>query len=338
MQKLNVLYQSDDNYAIFMGVSICSLLENNRNANEINIYIINDSISEENMNKLQDMVSKYKRNLVFLEIEKILKNKTIVNAFEYIGMRKNAHSYFKMFLDILLPDFNDRILYIDSDTAVTGDLQKLFTCDMGGNTIGMVIDSLIIKSKHSIGFDDEDKYYNSGVMLIDLEAWRKRECSKRILNHEKNIRTYGTVDQDLLNVELKGEILTLPIKYNLQPVHLDYSYATYSKIYKHRSEYYSETEIKEAVESPKIIHYLRYIGESPWHAGNVHPGTIYFDSYLQKTPWKYYKKEYSNRGKVFELEKWLYIHLPKRIFLQMFYIIHENMIINSNKVKKRGRK
>lgn len=59
MGVLNVLYQSDDNYAIFMGVSICSLLENNRAAEEINIYVIDDSISGDMKRQIEQMVGSY---------------------------------------------------------------------------------------------------------------------------------------------------------------------------------------------------------------------------------------------------------------------------------------
>ena len=43
---MNILYQSDDNYAIYMGVSICSLLENNKSAKNICIYIIDSAIMQ----------------------------------------------------------------------------------------------------------------------------------------------------------------------------------------------------------------------------------------------------------------------------------------------------
>ncbi len=334
MGDLNIVYQSDDNYAVFMGVSICSLLENNKNAETINIYIIDDAISEKNKKLLNDMVNSYSRKVIFLSGENVLNNKEITDAFAYVGMRKNTHSYLKLFLDYLLPECNERLLYIDCDTAVTGDLQELMSIDLKGNTLGMVKDSLVIKSKKSIGFNKKDNYYNSGVILIDLAKWRERNCSTRILDHVKNVRIYGTVDQDVLNVELKEEIFPLPVKYNLQPVHLDYPYSLYCKIYKHEEEYYSEEEITDAVREPGIIHYLRYIGESPWNEGNVHPGTKYFDKYLELSPWKGYQKKRRKNGWVFELEKWMYKNLSQGFFLRVFYIVHESMITKSNKKRK----
>lgn len=333
MSTLQILYQSDDNYAIFMGVSICSLLENNKNIENIVVYVIDDGISEENISKLQCMVKKYDRKISFVTGQKVLENKEITDAFSYAGMRKNTHSYLKMFFDTLLPELTGYLLYIDCDTAITGSLSELTDLDMQDKVIGMVMDSLVINSKKTVGMQFDDRYYNSGVILIDVERWKKFHCAERILNHIKNVRTYGTVDQDVLNVVLKEEIFTLPIKYNLQPIHLEYSYNLYSKVYKHKETYYSKGEVEEAVKTPLVIHYLRYIGESPWNADNVHPGKVYFDKYLAMSPWADYTKKRANRGTIFIIEKFLYRVLPQSIFIRIFYIVHERMIIKSNVVK-----
>lgn len=328
---MKVLYQSDDNYAVYMGVSICSLLENNKAVENIHIYIIDDGISEDNKIKIRNMTEEYKRQVSFISGESVLQDKEITDVFSYVGMRKNSHSYLKMFFAKLLPDVTGRLIYIDCDTAVDGDISGLEHFDMCDKTIGMVMDSLVIDSKESVGLKKEDRYYNSGVILIDIDKWRERDCSKRIMEHIKNVRTYGTVDQDVLNIELKDEIITLPIKYNIQPVHFDYPYSLYTRVYRHREEYYGQKEIEEAVEKPAIIHYLRYIGESPWNADNVHPGTPYFDKYLSLSPWKDYTKKRRNNGKLFKIEKWMYKNLPKGLFLRIFYVVHERMIVKSNK-------
>lgn len=93
MAELNVLYQSDNNYAVFMGVSICSLLENNKKAEQITVYVIDDAISEINKQLLVDMVHSYSREVIFLSGEQVLTNKEITDVFAYTGMRKNTHSY-----------------------------------------------------------------------------------------------------------------------------------------------------------------------------------------------------------------------------------------------------
>lgn len=48
---MNVIYASDDNYAWLMGISMVSLFENNRESNEINVWLFGDGISPENEEK-----------------------------------------------------------------------------------------------------------------------------------------------------------------------------------------------------------------------------------------------------------------------------------------------
>lgn len=333
MGVLNVLYQSDDNYAIFMGVSICSLLENNRAAEEINIYVIDDSISGDMKRQIEQMVGSYQRRVRFVPTESVLNNDAIRTAFAYTGMRKNTHSYLKLFVDMLLPDISGRIVYIDCDTAIEGDISPLAEMDMQGHGIGMVLDSLVTDGRCSVGMRADDNYYNSGVILIDLDVWRREHYAERIINHVQNVRTYGTVDQDILNMEFLHDIYTLPVAYNLQPMHLVYPYKMYAKVYRHKEPYYGEREIAEAVNAPKIIHYLRYVGTSPWHSNSVHPCEGIFDKYLALSPWKDYQKKPIKSGMLFKIERFLYTVLPKPIFLRIFYVVHERMITKSNQRK-----
>ncbi len=329
---MNILYQSDDNYAPYMGVSICSLFENNRSSDAINVYIINDGISRENTDKLDELARSYGRDLVFITGDVLLNDKDIAETFAYTSFRKNTHSYFKLFVDRLIPELDERIIYIDCDTVIDGNIGGLTEFDLEGKPIGMVQDSLVASAKTSVGIDDKDRYYNSGIILIDLKRWRELGCSDRIYKHIRDVRTYGTVDQDVLNVELHDEIAVLPVRYNLQPVHMVYDFKTYSRIYKHREPYYTEDEISEAVRKPAIIHFLRYIGESPWHKDNVHPATPYFDRYLMMSPWKDMVKKASGRTGIFVIEKIMYAVFPKGLFLRIFYIVHDRMLRKSNKV------
>ena len=328
---MNVLYQSDNNYAPFMGVSICSLFENNRDVESIRVYIIDDDIDDTNKSRLNVLGHKYSREIVFLRGDSLLEDAGLVKTFEYTQFRKNTHSYFKMFIDRLIPDIDGRIIYIDCDTVVEGNISALEDIDMMGKTIGMVQDSLVTGAKTSVGIDDKERYYNSGVILIDLKSWKDKSCSQRIYEHIRDVRTYGTVDQDVLNVELHNEILTLPVRYNLQPVHMVYTYKQYSSVYRHTEPYYTESEINDALQDPGILHFLRYVGESPWHKDNVHPDTPYFDKYLAISPWKDMVRKPSGKGGIFKIEKIMYRLLPRSLFLRIFFTVHDRMLKKSNK-------
>lgn len=331
---LNVLYQSDENYAIFMGVSILSLMQNNKDADEINIFIIDNDISIRNKQKIEDMVKKYKRNVIFINADIILNNSAVYGIPEYVGMRKNSKSYMKIFLDYILPESIDRIIYIDCDTLVIGSILDLMNIDMKEEPLAMALDSLVLKAKPSIGLKMEEPYFNSGIIVFNLHIWRKENCSKRVVNHLSHIRTYGTVDQDVLNIEFKSEIKKLSMKYNIQPAHLVYSNKVYFSCFKHpKDSYYSYSEINAALSDKRIIHFFRYLGESPWNKNNYHPAKKLFDKYLYMSPWNNYQKKKSTKGIIFKIEKLLYVLLPKRIFLHLFTFVHEKMVINSNSTK-----
>ena len=314
-----------------MGVSICSLFENNSSSEGLIIYIIDDGIGEENKSRLLSMADKYSGSIVFLKGDAILADEDISRTFDYTRFRKNTHSYFKLFIDRLLPDLDDRLIYIDCDTVVEGDINELTRIDMQGAPVGMVQDSLVTSVKTSVGIDDRDRYYNSGVILIDMKRWKELNCSGRLFEHIRDVRTYGTVDQDVLNVVLHDEIVTLPVRYNLQPIHMDYTYSQYSRVYRHKEPYYSEGEIAAALKDPGILHFLRYVGESPWHKDNVHPYTPYFDRYLAMSPWKDLEKKPSGKGGIFKIEKLMYRFMPKTCFLMIFYFIHNRMLKKSNR-------
>lgn len=327
---MDILYQSDNNYAPYMGVSICSLFENNRDANEINVYVINDSIDREHLDKLQDMAKLYNRKVIILDPDALIKDESLSRTFGCTGERWNNHSYLKLLFARMITDDIDLLLYIDCDTAVVGNLSPIFNCKMEGCSIAMVQDSLTTYSKTTIGITDTDRYYNSGVILFNVKKWIGCRWEEKIISHLRDVRVYGTVDQDVLNVVLKNEIFTLPIRYNLQPVYLDYTLKQYSKAYKHAEPYYSDKEVEDAIKNPAILHYLRYLGQSPWHKDSIHPCRKYFDHYLELSPWRDMKRKEGKADTAFRLERLLYKIIPRGLFLKLFHFYHERMISKGN--------
>nr|WP_229101584.1 glycosyltransferase [Ligilactobacillus salivarius] len=61
--NINVVYAADDNFIPVMGVSIVSLLKNNRDMSNINVTILATNVSELNKQKVNDLFNKYDRSL-----------------------------------------------------------------------------------------------------------------------------------------------------------------------------------------------------------------------------------------------------------------------------------
>ena len=314
---LNVLYAADNNYAPFMGVSIFSLLENNKNIECITIYAMINEFSEQNIERLDKMVKQYNRELV------------IINASDLDAMLDDLHvpryrgghaPNYRLFFERYIRNDVERLLYIDSDSLVVGSLGELLNIDMQGAYFGGVLGAFGgYEYKFKLGLGSDDNYVNSGVILFDVVKWKECICQQMILDHIVNVRAaYYNPDQDLLNVVFKGHIYRLPCEYNFVPFHSAYPYDLYYKFYGSEG-YYSKEEIEYGKCNPVILHTFRFLGDFPWNKWNFHPDRKMYDFYLRKSPWKDYRKKIAKKGKaIFWVEKVLFVCLPRSVFLRVF--------------------
>jgi len=137
----------------------------------------------------------------------------------------NLHSvtYARMFLDHFVPKTLKRIIYLDCDTMVVTPIVELFDADLAGHAVGAVCDPQSIKAK--MGYDIKgkgnifkpgDDYFNAGVLVIDLEKFRKADIPARMREFE----TSGIVnklyyDQDMLNLIFRGDWHKMHWRYNV---------------------------------------------------------------------------------------------------------------------------
>ena len=312
---LHVLYACDDNYAPFAGISLYSLFANNRDLAHICVYLVEDHVSEENKDRLRREAEAFGRELILVDATAIVAQIKRLNIPSYRG---SYTTNFRMFFHTFLRADVDRLLYIDCDTLITGSLAPLLSLDLGGNAVGVVRDSLTTVYKTYIGMAEDDDYFNAGVTLIDVNAWKRQNITERLLDHIQNVRSrYCNPDQDLLNLVLKDTKYILPPEYNFQPSHRAFSDKDYFAAYPHK-RYYSPAELEHARKNPKILHTYRFLGDFPWHTGNLHPDTPLFDDYMRHSLFCDYEKKPARRGAIFAIEKMMYRMLPKRLFLKIF--------------------
>lgn len=309
-----VLYQFDAKYAPYAGVSITSLLLNNADY-RIHLFLIIKDVCKEDLVRIEQTAKKHgNAEITFIDAyETDLK----LNKLGIPSYRGSQATNYKLFIDELIPDYVERIVYIDSDTIVENSLETLIDYNMDGHPVAMVMDSVSNNIKTIRGFKPTDPYYNAGVILYDLNEWRRQDCKESLLDEISKGKRYAAPDQDLLNISLKNNICTLPPRYNIQPIHFAFSHETYYAHYKPLT-YYEPSEIEEAVACPTIIHCFRFLGTFPWHANNLHPNNDRFDHYLKQSYWAEYSKEPAHNSPIFSFENMLYKMLPRRIFLPIF--------------------
>jgi len=324
MKILNVLYQSNDYYAAVTGISMVSLMKNNRDIDEINFFLLNDNISEVNLSKLQFICDENKRNLIIVETKKILKK--LRDELRVAPFKNTYTTYFKLLAVKSLYIPTDRVLQLDGDTIITGSLAPLLDFDFDGNIMAATYNCGSHNSyKKMIDIPLADKYYNCGVILFNQPLWIEQNCEEQIISHIKNVRNrYFTVDQDILNILFRHKTKYLDITYNFSSGFYVFGIKDSLYIYDLNEEYFDSYEIiKDAYDSPIIHHCLGAMTGKPWEKGNWHPQEALFDYYLERSPWKGYEKLKVNRGFIFKIQKVLYKFLPRRIYV----IIHRYILI-----------
>ena len=263
--NLNVVYAADDNFIPVMGVSIVSLLKNNRDISNINVTILATNVSELNKQKVNDLFNKYDRLLPrwidATNIEDTLGQKVNQD-------RGSVSQYARIFLNDIFGEEVDRVLYLDCDTLIVDSIRNLWNIDLQGNTIAALKDSFSKYYRKNISLDQNDIMFNSGVMLIDMDKWRQNKVEEKVLNFikEKN----GNVqqgDQGVLNAVLSKQTLPISPSYNFATVFTDLSYDQMVK-YRKPVSFYSEDEIIEAQRDLHIIHYTsHFFSPRPWQEG-----------------------------------------------------------------------
>lgn len=314
LKKLNVLYQSDDNYAMVSGISIVSLLENNRHLDEINIFYCDYNISGVNRTRLVQLVQPYRNaKLKFMD----------ANPYHDTFMKlkvKPWHGVYITWLKMLafndVATTTDRVLFINGHTIINGPLDELIDLDFGNAVMALSYDCLVNDHKKSIKLKSTDGYFNCGIMLINHRKWRKENIDKYVKDQLKKKSDYQIADQDLCNVIFRNRIKTLSVTYNFSSAYYAYDLRRLLKLNQLDNEayFYSYDELMESYYSPKIVHSLFGVHGKPWEQGTEHPQKQLWCKYLRMTPWSDVSLPIAKRT----LNWRLYDMLPSAIFLQLY--------------------
>lgn len=277
---MNILYTVNDKFVPQLGAGISSICENNSEEQDICFYVCSVGISVQNQSKLEQLVKKYDRNITIIEIEDLKK----YLDFEFDTSGWNPIVLIRLLMGEILPLEVTRVLYLDADTIVRGSLHALWSMNLADKILGMSVEPTVDRvRKEELGLRDYN-YHNAGVLLVDLKKWRERQAQKIILDYykEKQGKLFAN-DQDAINVALKDDIYSVLPKYNFCNIYYQYPYKFLCKLMSPLS-YFSESEFRDSVENPIIIHYLGE--ERPWRQGNKHKYREDYKKYLGMTEWR----------------------------------------------------
>lgn len=302
MNELNVLYSTDNNYAAHVAASIYSLLDHNKTFDKIHLYVIDDHIAKESKEKLCTIISAFPNTaLQFYPFEKLKPKLAIKETwFAMVG-------YARLMISEITDA--DKILYIDCDTIVNRSLEELWGTDMAGYCVAGVQDNPALYALEAIGMDENDRYINSGVLLINLKQWRAERIEEKII---KMIKAHnGFVlhhDQGIINGVCKGKIKILPPKFNTMSQFFLMNAKQIKSLYDMK-HYYTQEELDEATGNPVIVHYINKFYNRPWFKNCSHPMKALYLEYLEKTPFEVSLKDGKQKATV-HIRKFIFEHFP----------------------------
>lgn len=190
-----------------------------------------------------------------------------------------THAWMRMLLPELLPDVR-RVLYLDSDTIICRRLDELVNVDLKGNWVAAVVNPLYphqsLERLDSLGIRGIQSYFNSGVLLMDLEVMRQRGlCDDLLKFADQHHEDFLYPDQDVLNAVLKGRWLSMPPQFNAQSVLFDLRMAELP---------FERAALRVARCEPAIVHYSGLL--KPWMDACGHPLRKLYWSHVRQTPWR----------------------------------------------------
>lgn len=314
LKVLNCAYSFMDNYAQHAGLSILSLFDNNIEADEINVYILDNNICEDNKKRLNSIAKQYNRNIIFIDLAQLTSKMNVETHF-------CRSTYGKLFLAQIKEV--DLMLTFDCDTIVTGSLLELLNIDMQDALVAGVQDTVNPYFVYKIGLSNDDRYINcGGVILLNLKLWRELDIENKCIDYVISYRGNPPfVDQGTVNHVCRDRKKILPPEYNLINPMFMFPVEKIKRLFRMKT-YYSQNEIENAKKKPKVIHFTGELFNRPWFLNCSHPMKQIYLDYLAKSPWKNYELVYKQVSKNCRIQNWIYYHCPFYIYELMIRFIH----------------
>lgn len=268
INSLNLVLAADDRYAQHLGVTLVSIAENYRGSRRLFFHIFDDHIGA---------VNKARLNLIG---EQLAKNKTadIKIIFYNISVNLLADcpevnhlsraTYARLLAPELLPLDIDKIIYLDADIVALGNIAELYDQDLSGCSLGAVSDVMAEEILRIYFYPGLVGYFNAGVLLISLNAWRQKRIKERSWQFiNQHFPDLIRSDQDVLNCLFKDDWKLLDSRFNVD--------------LKRRG--FRVMPAADAV----ILHYSDRVKPDSYLFAGL--SGRYYHNYLQKTPFRDFK-------------------------------------------------
>ena len=256
-EKIHVFYACDDNFIKFTAVSLVSMMQNASRDRKYHIHVLHTTVKEETQAGLLAMADE-NFEVTFDDVSDYLEG-----LCETLPLRDyySNSTYYRMFIADMFPEL-DKVIYIDSDTVVQGNIAELYDYDISEYDVGACHEQAMVQVdvygtyvEKNLGLD-RNAFFNAGVLLLNCQRFRERRMLEDFVRLLGIYNFRVTQDEDYLNLICHDHVLWLPQTWNTEVF----------------------GEIPYPIEEANVIHYIMVA--KPWHFADCRFGDIF---------WKYAK-------------------------------------------------
>jgi lipopolysaccharide biosynthesis glycosyltransferase len=177
---------------------------------EAAFHLLDCGITEETRGKLREFAATHGMRLTIVTVDTALFHDLPITRDDL-----TAATFARLRLPAIFPADCDKVIFLDADCVVTGDLRELWETDISDHLIAGVQDERALREDGADGIlRDRSTYINSGVMLINLRAWREENFGDAVISvlRQGALRSH---EQSAINIVAAGRIKTVPEIWNL---------------------------------------------------------------------------------------------------------------------------
>lgn len=244
-EKIHICFAIDEQYVQHLAVTLTSILHNTKR--NVHFHVLSTDISEKSKRLLEKLKTKYDFDIDYVRIDKITFKSFPKGDEERITVEAN----YRLLIPNLLPQLK-KVIYLDTDIILNGDIARLWDIDIGDNYIAAVPDQVGRRDSSDnyvlkFGLSKETQYINSGVLVMNLVKLRQDKMVNKFFDIAKKYKEdLHYVDQDILSIACDKKIYYLKHYFNAMPI----------------QNYIFKEEEEEAFSNPLIIHWAGWV--KPW--------------------------------------------------------------------------
>lgn len=271
-EAFHIAFCVDNHYFRAMGSMIASIIANNTQRAFV-FHVFAFTVTEDNARRIREIEKRHPQVKMMTHVV----DKSLFH--DFVDMIASSYYSLSTFTRLIVPsalkEITDRVLYLDADMLCVGNLDELIAMDLDG-VVSLVVDDVGWETptgrdgRYSVLGMQETRYFNAGIMDINIPEWEKQRISEtaiKLLVSDRDRLTFN--DQDALNIVLEGHVRYIPIKWNY----------IYSIIVDLKHGQLAMRSVGNAV----IIHFAGLI--KPWNDWSGHTSRALYMQYHALSAW-----------------------------------------------------